>query len=104
MSWDYFLSEKLLNSCSDEFFIGNIAEPLHCGYTLEGFIPCNDICNNVLQIPSKEFRIMDRENMRDHFYMETRLYPFLFKNVVYFVSRIANLYKLSNQGNFGSKD
>ena len=41
------MSEKQLNSCGDEFNIGNIAEPLPCGYTLEGTIPCNDLCKNV---------------------------------------------------------
>ena len=40
------MSEKTLNSCGDEFLIGNIAEPLPCGYTLKGTIPCNEMCNN----------------------------------------------------------
>ena len=41
-----FLSKKQLNSCGDEFHIGDIAEPLPCGYTLKGTIPCKDICKN----------------------------------------------------------
>ena len=40
------LSKKILYSCADEFVIGNISEPLPCGYTLKGTIPCDDICNN----------------------------------------------------------
>ena len=36
---------KQLNSCGDEFHIGDIAEPVPCGYTLKGTIPCNEICN-----------------------------------------------------------
>ena len=46
------MSEKTLESCGDEFIISNIAEPLPCGYTLKGTIPCNDVCKNYSD-PSK---------------------------------------------------
>ena len=41
------MGEKQLKSCGDEFYIDDIAEPIPCGYTLKGTIPCNEICNNL---------------------------------------------------------
>ena len=61
---------------------------------------------NSFQIEPTEFGIINEkfEFINKQFYMDIKLYPFLFKNAVYVVSKIGNIYNLSNQGNFRKKD
>ena len=60
---------------------------------------------NLTTISAKEFQpVKNYRNTRQtvdwQTFLDTRLYPFLFKNAVYVVSKIGNIYNLSNQGNF----